>query len=131
VADQDDRVLGLGDGLAGRRGVTLQGDGRVLDDEDLKALLRQELVDRTPARGVDEGAVHEHDRHRLLGGEAALAAAEAARAAIIPARARFIVFSIVRPGPGRALAKWIVHRRSSQGLCVVKLGQKPHSLLMQ
>jgi hypothetical protein len=40
-------------------------------------------------------------------------AAEAARAAIIPARARFIVFSIVRTSPGRALVRWIVHRRRS------------------
>ena len=61
VTDQDRRTYLLIEDQIGRGHVALQRNGRILDDADVETVLLEDVVEASPARAVDEGAVNQND----------------------------------------------------------------------
>jgi hypothetical protein len=67
VANENDVSVSRGDRALGDRNVVGKRGGRVLDDADLVAVLRQDLVDAFPSGTVNEPAMDKDDRLDRLG----------------------------------------------------------------
>ena len=67
MANEDHRMLRLDDRKVGRGNVAFQARRRILNDQHLIAVPRQDVVDGLPAGTIDESAMHEDYRHRLFG----------------------------------------------------------------
>src|SRR6185436_6978643 len=61
VTDQDRRTYLLIEDQIGRGHVALQRNGRILDDADVETVLLEDVVEASPARAVNEGAVNQND----------------------------------------------------------------------